>query len=87
MGILVDLIVLQEDPELSVETRLNILAVFGQSTGLVDKGLDFFVGISVLLEALDWRDPGRFADEVGDFTALFANRGKDLDTRGSAGVN
>jgi hypothetical protein len=82
-GILVYLVVLKEDAELAVQARLDTLAVVKKSARLVLELIKLFFGELVLLETLDWGDPGGLANEGGDFTAVLANGGQYLDTRGA----
>lgn len=81
VGIEVDLVVLEEDAELGVETSLDALAVLGQNTGLVVEVVQLLLCEEMLLQSLDGRDPSGFSDEGGDLFAVFSDGGKDLDTR------
>jgi hypothetical protein len=80
-GLAVNIAVLEEDPELSIQAALDVSSIFGQCTRLGSELVLFMLGENVLLEALHWRDPCRFADEGRNLLDVWLDRGEDLDAR------
>jgi hypothetical protein len=79
VSVIVDLGVLEEDAELAIETFFDAFTVFKKSTGFVDEVVFLLLAEYVLFETLNWRYPGRFANESCDFGCDWLNLGENLD--------
>lgn len=86
-GVGVDICVLEEDAELTVEAALDAPAVVGKCAGFGGEFGLFLCTEDVLFEALYGRDPCGFADEGCYFFDVWLDCGEDLDAGRAGGIS
>jgi len=78
-GVVLSLGVVEEEGELTVQTTFDLFTVFQEFAWLAGEVVEFFGGIDMLLQTLDWGDPGRFPDEGRYFSGVWLDCGEDLN--------